>query len=492
MTMLKLQEELKLSPYSSLYDVIVPKDNELRLLLEMVDFDFIYDELACKYCLDDGRNAVNPVQMFKYLYLKVLYNLSDRDLIKRAKTDMAMKFFLGLNPEDDVVHPSLLTKFRRQRLKDSDLLDLLINKSVKIALDKGLIESNKIIIDSTHTASSFNQKTPIETLRSKSKLLRKNIYKINEDIKSELPDKNDTNDLENEKAYTDNLLKKTEEHPELLAVPAIEETFNSLKETQADIKEYQDYSKDDDAKVGHKTKDTSFFGYKTHVAMTEERIITAAIVTSGEKGDGPFLQDLVDITRENKVDVQAVIGDRAYSGKDNISAAEEKNFVLVSGLHPVMSNGSRKKDDMWDFNKDAGMFICPAGHIATKKRREVRKDHPNYNPVMKYYFDINKCKTCPLRENCYKDTKTKTYSVSIQTDAHKYQKEFENTEYFQKNIKTRYKIEAKNSEMKIKHGYRTTQSSGIEAMKLQGAITIFCVNMKRIQKLEKKEKGKNE
>lgn len=485
--MLKRQEELKLSPYSSLYDVIVPKDNELRLLLEMIDFEFIYDELKDKYCLDDGRNAVNPIQMFKYLYLKVLYNLSDRDLIKRAKTDMAMKFFLGLNPEDDVVHPSLLTKFRRQRLKDSNILDLLITKSVQAALKKKLIESNKIIIDSTHTASSFNQKSPIETLRAKSKLVRKNIYKINEDIKSELPEKNNTQDLEKEKEYTDNLIKKVDEHPELTAVPAVKESFNSLKETQADIKEYESYSKDDDAKVGHKTKDTSFFGYKTHVAMTEDRIITDAIITSGEKGDGPFLQDLVDNTRKREVNVEVVIGDKAYSGKDNIDAAEEQNFVLVSALHPVVSNGSRKKDDMWDFNKDAGMFICPAGHIAIRKKLEVRKDHPNYSPVMKYYFDVNKCKTCPLRENCYKNTQSKTYSVSIQTDTNKYQKDFEKTEYFQKNIKTRYKIEAKNSEMKTKHGYRNTQSSGIEAMMLQGAITIFCVNMKRIQQLIKKK-----
>lgn len=489
--MLKRQEELKLSPYSSLYDVIVPKDNELRLLLEMIDFDFIYDEMASKYCLDDGRIAVDPVQMFKYLYLKVLYNISDRDLIKRAKTDMAMKFFLGLNPEDDVIHPSLLTKFRRQRLKDSNILNLLISKSVQVALDKKLITSNKIIIDSTHTASNYNQKSPIETLRAKSKLVRKNIYKVNEDIKSELPVKNDTNDLEKEKIYTDNLLKKVEEHPELIAIPAIEQSFNSLKETQADIKEYQDYSEDADAKVGHKTKDTSFFGYKTHIAMTEERIITDAIITSGEKGDGPFLQDLIDNTRERKVNVDAVIGDRAYSGKDNIKAAEEKNFVLVSGLHPVMSNGSRKKEDMWDFNKDAGMFICPEGHIAIRKRLEIRKDRPNYNPSMKYYFDVKKCRVCPLRDKCFKGKKSKTYSVSIKTDAHKYQKEFENTEYFQKNIKTRYKIEAKNSEMKIKHGYRTTQSSGIEAMMLQGAITIFCVNMKRIQKLDKEKKEKS-
>ncbi len=35
-----------------------------------------------------------------------------------------------------------------------------------------------------------------------------------------------------------------------------------------------EYSKKQDEKVGHKTADTSFFGYKTHLVMTPERIIT--------------------------------------------------------------------------------------------------------------------------------------------------------------------------------------------------------------------------
>lgn len=235
--MLKHQEELKLSPYSSLYDAIIPKDNELRLLLEMMDFNFIYDELASKYCLDDGRNAVDPIQMFKYLYLKVLYNMSDRDLVKRAKTDMAMKFFLGLNPEDDVIHPSLLTKFRRQRLKDSNLLDMLIAKTVDIAMDNGLIKTNRIIIDSTHTAANFNQKTPIETLRAKSKKLRKEVYRVNEGIKPELPDKNTTNDLEQEKNYTGKLIKKIKKHKELPNVGSVNEALNNLEEFLDDIKD---------------------------------------------------------------------------------------------------------------------------------------------------------------------------------------------------------------------------------------------------------------
>jgi hypothetical protein len=66
-------------------------------------------------------------------------------------------------------------------------------------------------------------------------------------------------------------------------LPKIKEPLNLLKETVADDLEQLRISEDQDAKVGHKSVDSSFFGYKTHMAMTEERIITAAVVTTGEK-----------------------------------------------------------------------------------------------------------------------------------------------------------------------------------------------------------------
>ena len=47
--------------------------------------------------------------------------------------------------------------------------------------------------------------------------------------------------------------------------------------------------------------------------MTDERIITAAVVTSGEKGDGQQLKALVEKTRKAGLEVKDVIGDTAYS-----------------------------------------------------------------------------------------------------------------------------------------------------------------------------------
>lgn len=69
----------------TLYDLIIPIENMLHQINELVDFSFILDELKSKYCLDNGRNAIPPIRMFKYLLLKAIHYLSDADLIERSK-----------------------------------------------------------------------------------------------------------------------------------------------------------------------------------------------------------------------------------------------------------------------------------------------------------------------------------------------------------------------------------------------------------------------
>ena len=72
--MISNQQSLTLSPFMAIYDIVVPKDNMLRQFNKMVDFSFVFEELKDKYCLDNGRNAVPPVRMFKYLLLKSIFH----------------------------------------------------------------------------------------------------------------------------------------------------------------------------------------------------------------------------------------------------------------------------------------------------------------------------------------------------------------------------------------------------------------------------------
>ncbi|CAG7653208.1 hypothetical protein PAESOLCIP111_06721 [Paenibacillus solanacearum] len=84
------------------------------------------------------------------------------------------------------------------------------------------------------------------------------------------------------------------------------------------------------------------------------------------------------------------------------------------------------------------------------------------------YFDVEICKRCPLKEGCYKEgAKSKTYSVTIKSDEHVEQMTFQETKYFKEKSKERYKIEAKNSELKHGHGYDVATSSGLISMQLQ-------------------------
>ena len=478
--MLKKQMEMVLSPYSEIYNLIIPQDNILRNINEMIDFSFIYDELIAKYCPDNGRSAIDPLRMFKYLLLKVIYDLSDVDVVERSKYDMSFKYFLNMAPEEDVINPSSLTKFRKQRLKDINLLDLLIGKTVEIALEKGIIKSKSIIVDSTHTKARYNQKSQREILIEYSKKLRKSVYEIDESVKKEFPAKVNNGILEDEIKYCEKLISVVENNEIISQYPKVKEKINLLKELIEDDLEMLEYTNDKDAKVGHKTADTSFFGYKTHLALTEERIITAATITSGEKHDGKQLKDLVEKSRENGIDVNEVIGDAAYSEKDNIKYTKEEEIRLISKLSPSVTHGNRQNEDKFEYNKDAGMYVCKAGYMAIRKARQGKKESTS-NQVNTYYFDIEKCKCCPHKDGCYKEgSKTKSYSVSIKSATHQEQMNFQETEYFKERTKERYKIEAKNSELKHRHGYDVASSSGLIGMELQGALTIFAVNLKRI------------
>ena len=84
----------------------------------------------------------------------------------------------------------------------------------------------------------------------------------------------------------------------------------------------------------------------------------------------------------------------------------------------------------------------------------------------------------------------KSYSVSIHSEAQERQKKFQQTDEFKEKYRNRYKIEAKNSDLKNNLGYDRAESYGIGCMALQGAVTIYASNLKRIVRLLGEKSGK--
>jgi len=493
--MLNTQGKLNLGQYSDLYDLIVPKDNLFRQLKELCgDFVFIYEELKEKYCPDNGRTAIDPRIMFKYLLIKVIDNWSDVDVVEHSRYDMSYKCFLGLPPEQTVmIDPSSLTRFRRQRLQGPGLMDKLISQSLKVAAEHGLIKSKSIIMDSTHTKSRANKHYPSEYLQKLGKDLRKSLYSFDESVKKDLPEKYEGMDLEKAMSYAEALVKKVSELP-LSPMPAVSKRLNLLKEAIDDIQDHYESSSDPDARTGHKSEVDEFFGYKTHMAINQERLVTAAVVTSGEASDGEYMQELIDRSRSNGQVVEEAIGDGAYCSNENLEESGGKGVKVVAKLNANVAQGIRKDDNGFTFNKDAGMYVCPAGHMAVRKtvtKACNQKGKRKSSAKEIYHFNVRKCIVCKHRKGCFAyNQASKTYSVSIHSEAQEKQLVFQQTEEFREKYKERYKIEAKNSELKNNLGYDRAESYGIGSMALQGAVTIYAANLKRIVRLLADKAGK--
>lgn len=489
-------KQLKISEHLKLYDQIIPKDHFLRKIKENVDFSFVNKLVEKEYSENLGRPANEPELMFKLLFLETKDCLSDREVIERAKTDMSYKFFLDLNPEDDLVSYSMLSVFRKTKIKEETILEEMLQETVKQAIEKGVIKSNSIIVDAAHTQSKGVKKTPTQMLRELSKNLRKEIYRTHPEIKEKFPDKpSEDETLDKEIEYTKELLRAIEGSLDITEDSRVEGRFNRVKEIlEGDkIKEMQSLT-DKDAKKGYKSEDNHFFGYKNHIAMTEDRIIAGLEVTTGEAPDGKYMETLVDKSKNAGIEVKEIIGDKAYSGRDNLKYGKENGIKIISRMNSSISNVGKLKEG-FEYIKDADMLRCPAGHLAINKtnRKQCYKDGVLRNSTIEYTFDGNKCANCPMKNKCYlgkrkKKRKNKTYMISQLSDIHSNQKKFENTDYFKQKMRyERYKIEAKNAEIKQAHRLCKCKYMGLSMMRIQSYLTCFVANVKRIIKLKEEQ-----
>lgn len=482
--MLREEIQTRLSLYRGLYDVIVPKDHLLRRIKESIDFSFVNPMLREQYCAHFGRPAKEPEMMFKLLFLKKLYDLSDEALIQNAMVNMAYKYFLDMDPEDNIIDSSLLTKFRKTRITE-DILEQMLKETIKQAIDKGLIKSTAIMVDATHVKANATAKRPTELLRDMTKKLRLEIYKSMYELSDRFPDKpSETADLSEEIEYSKKLLEAVEEDILASGRTELKSLRDQIKELLLDerIRRIRSVT-DKDAKYGHKSQTSSFFGYKAHIAMTEERLISAVQVTSGEACDGDVMRELAERSVKNGITVDEINADTAYSTGANIEYCNDNDIRLISPLNPIISNSVLPKEDGFIYNKDAGTMQCPGGCLAMSCRQQNGKNK-YHNSTNVYHFSKVQCRKCPMRENCRVGlSKTNTYAVSIANDLHKAQLEFQLSDYFRQRSKQRYKIEAKNAEMKLSHGLERADSTGLSAMKLQSYLTAFTVNVKRMVQL---------
>ena len=321
--MMLCSTEKQLSFYSLLYDKI-PQDHILKVIDAAIDFSFINDYVADSYCRNFGRPAKEPEMMAKLLFLEQLYNLSDERVIQEGNFNLAFLWFLGLNPEDTLPDPSLLAKFRTQRLNEV-MLDDILTEIVRQCVEKGIIKGNGLSIDTTHISANTTKKVPERMMKHMAKRIFKGLEKdcgmIPGGIDTSIPDYTTIEDHMESKQTMKDYVEKT---IEAAAPYAGEETAAAIAQAEEILSDEKFLLQkgarslsDPDARVGYKSKNDPFFGYKAEYTMTtDERIITAIDTHSGEYTDGKEFAPLMERTQAAGVTVNELYGDKAYFRRD--------------------------------------------------------------------------------------------------------------------------------------------------------------------------------
>ena len=139
-------------------DEIVPQDSLFRKVDKYIDFTFIYEEVKDLYCENNGRPSIDPVVLFKIVFIQALDGIkSMRQTCKKIKVDAEYRLFLGIPFGMDTPHFSTFSKNYERRFKDSDVFENIFINIVNQAIKYNLIDGTTFYTDSTHKKANANK-----------------------------------------------------------------------------------------------------------------------------------------------------------------------------------------------------------------------------------------------------------------------------------------------------------------------------------------------
>jgi transposase len=480
------EKEQQLSVYSMLYEKI-PETHLLKRIEKAVNFSFINELLADSYCKDNGRPAKEPEMMMKLLFLQHIYDLSDVKVIEEATYNLTFLWFLELNPEEKLPDPSLLAKFRTQRLRELTLDDI-ISEIVRQCVENGVIKSGSISVDTTHIEANTIKKVPERIMKHLAKRifagLQNDLGSIPAEIDTNIPDYKKIADPKKAKQtmkdYLEGIIEKAAPLGKEDTAAAIEEAKEILSDERFILQKGLRSFVDKDARVGNKSKTSQFFGYKDEYLMTtDERIITAVEVHSGEYVDGKGFDALLERTKDAGITPTEVYGDKAYFRKDILDTIKENH---AEAYIPVSASAYKVDEEMYSYNKDSDQWFCFMGNHTVKMERKTTKKRGEDYDYLCYTFDKNQCVGCPHRDRCFGKSKGKAKKLGVSLNAAEFYEisQRQKSAVFLEKYKKRAAHEWKNGEMKRFHGLARARGYGLVAVRRQAKLTAIAVNLKRI------------
>ena len=136
---------------------IVPENSLFRKIDKYIDFTFIYDEVKDLYCDNNGRPSIDPVILFKLVFIQALDGIkSMRKTCEKIKVDAEYRWFLGIPFGEDTPHFSTFSKNYERRFKGTNVFEKIFINIVKQAQKYGML-NDEFFMDSTHRKANANK-----------------------------------------------------------------------------------------------------------------------------------------------------------------------------------------------------------------------------------------------------------------------------------------------------------------------------------------------
>lgn len=479
---------------------LIPKDHFLIKVSEVIDFSYLYDFFEPKYD-DEGRGSKDPVMMFKILLLEYFYMLSDPKVVKQIMSDVAFRWFLGLNLDDPTPDDTTISYFRNNRLTEQEFVDIF-NKIVTLCKEAGLIKTERYIVDTTDVAANVNYP-------SEKKLIRKSIEKLAKEISAFNPALS-LSLLTGYQTELDHLreqnngITESKQHFEIaqklirglnITPDALPESFQNAHSLCLElIEDYLTGTKDrivsivdKDARVAHKSRGNVKRGYKNHIIVDEDsEIILGSLQTPFNYGDEKGLQTLVNnVIEEIKLKPKEISADKVYGSIDNREFLE-KNRIIASINFPKENTKKNKFFGISDFivSNYLKTVTCPNGKVTRNFKIIENKSTDKTEKVFK--FDLNDCRACPLREQCVGKTKAghfkgaRKVTIDVRHRTILKAKKWNQTEAFQVAMNRRYIVERRFATLVRNHGLRRSRYIGMKRTSIHIIMANLASNIVRM------------
>ncbi len=146
--------------YQLSLDRLVPEDHLLRRIASAIDFSFVYP-MARPYYSHTGQPSVDPVVLFKALLIGYLYGVtSERRLMDEVQVNLAYRWFLGYDLDEDIPDHSVLSKARVRF--GLEVFEGFFQRSIELCREAGLLTEGPVYVDTTLVRAAASMDSLVE------------------------------------------------------------------------------------------------------------------------------------------------------------------------------------------------------------------------------------------------------------------------------------------------------------------------------------------